>query len=175
MNKEIQQELYSLVFKCIRKYKKLTQKQLGEILEKKTITIQAYENQRLLLNTEILFTLVKKLHIRRDEMYYSISKIIFDCDKKIMNTNYIEEFYNLLDEIYPFDETEEEKEIAKYIKEKLKLCFNEALELNLHLYIKNMEELEQIFLLKSEKERIIKKTINILNTSFNEYIQKLKP
>lgn len=175
MNKEVQQELYSLVFKCIRKYKKLTQKQLGEILEKKTITIQAYENQRLLLNTEILFTLVKKLHIKRNEMYYSISKIIFDCDKKFMNTNYTSEFYNLLDELYPFDETEEEKEATEYIKEKLKLCFNECLELNLHLYIKNMEELEQIYLLDFEKKQIIEKIINTLNSSFNEYIQKFKP
>lgn len=106
MEKEMLQEFYSLIFRSIRKYKKLTQKQLGEILGKKTITIQAYENQRLSLNTEILFSLVKRLYIHRDEMVDLIIKDVINYNNDFKD--YPEELNNFLNEIYPFDEKKEE-------------------------------------------------------------------
>lgn len=57
---------YKLLFKKIRLQKKMTQKQVAELLGKKTITIQAYENDRLNLNFNTLYLLVNRLNLYKE-------------------------------------------------------------------------------------------------------------
>lgn len=52
-----------ILFKEIRKYKNLTQKEVAELLGKKTITIQAYENNRLNVTFDTLYLFIKKINI----------------------------------------------------------------------------------------------------------------
>lgn len=89
--------LYKVLFKTIRKTKNLTQKQLSEILGKKTITIQAYENGRLNISSDILYLLVKKTHLLKNQFIDIISSSIFlgELSKELGNDeNKIKEIIN---------------------------------------------------------------------------------
>lgn len=68
---------YKILFKMIRKSKKLTQKELSEIIGKKTITIQAYENGRLKVSSDLLYLLVKKTHFLKNQFIDIITSPTF--------------------------------------------------------------------------------------------------
>lgn len=135
---------------------------MGEVLGKKTITIQAYEKQRIKLNIETLFTVVRKLNISRDIMGLSILYDVFlECNDFGDYPEYINEF---LDELYPFDENSQQIENNDvFLKEKLKLYFSNFLKENLKLYIKSISELEKVKVNTKKEETIIKNIIDYSN------------
>lgn len=55
--------------KEFRKKKKLTQKQLGEIIDKSDNTISNYEKGLIALNQDVLFSLAKALDVKVDDFF----------------------------------------------------------------------------------------------------------
>lgn len=109
INLSIEENILAFALRIIRNYKKLTQKQVGELLGKKEATIRGYENNRLKITKELLFLLVRRLKMSKFEFDDAIiiNRISRDTmDNKIENKI----FKDLSDFLFPKDIDSKEKD-----------------------------------------------------------------
>lgn len=143
------------IIKNIRVYKGMTQKQLGEIIGKKEITVRTYENGRSRVSIEILFLAVRRLDITRKE-FVKINSFLMESSDGDIFLSYI------LDDLYPTDEIDN-PQIKEIIKEKINETLQkkhyQILRENIHSYFTETETLKYAFI---DTKKITEKTNEVL-------------
>lgn len=193
INNKIEQFIFRMILKKIRNLKKITQKHLAEITGKKSITIQAYENDRLKISDEFIYLVIKKINLTKKEfinnilfsdeflavLYTLIQTLIynnsFQKDDEILN--FIEKIYSIIIIKFFEDETEKStlnKDIIldknnETVKKEYFKYFDDTLEKEISSYIMNIINFN-----KKENEISIKKIKEITdkNISYLKFLLK---
>lgn len=99
----------AFTLRSIRKYYKLTQKQVAEMIGKKEATIRGYENDRLRVTKELIFLLVRHLNMSRFDFENALT-IARISEDTLDNENESLFFQDLADYIFPLDRGNNEKD-----------------------------------------------------------------
>ena len=170
--KECENYLISIIIKTIRKKLSLTQKQLGELIGKKEITIRKYESGTVNIGESVLFLILKNLKI--ESLDFIKSDLDFKEDINIYNL--INSFFNEVilfksfekvnDIVIVFLESEIVDIIFKFIDN---FFYNKTSQDEFYILFSEYSKKYQ-FLSEEEKEKIsidLKNYLDFLNFKYN--------
>lgn len=124
--KNCENYIISNIIRAIRKKLSLTQKQLGELIGKKEITIRKYESGTININENILYLVMKSLKI--ENLYFIKSELNFLEDPNIYDL--IDNFYNDILRLKSFENISDigesyiKGEISKKVLKVIEIFFN---------------------------------------------------
>lgn len=194
-NNEIEQTIFRIALKKIRSLKNITQRNLGEITGKKTITIQGYENERLKISTEFMYLVIKKINLTKKEfidnilfsdeliaILYTFIRTLAHENKRENETeilNFIEKtFSNIIIQLFENDNENNKIDWEKFDKKidvkKLQngIAFIEYLEKNNYI-MSEFSKTEVIFKKEDCFYKISSEKFSEISTQVNSYIEFL--